>query len=71
MGVSELPGSAAPSQDLGGIERLYRWEVPFSAEEIRTVRLSYAIGDSRTDRASRCCSSTSTRARCGTARPRR
>ena len=50
MGVSELPGSAAPSQDLGGIERLYRWEVPFSAEEIRTVRLSYAIGDSRTDR---------------------
>jgi len=50
MGVTELPGSAAPSQDLGGIERLYRWEVPFSAEEIRTVRLSYAIGDSRTDR---------------------
>ena len=50
MGVTELPGSAAPSQDLGGIERLYRWEVPFSAEEIRTVRLSYSIGDSRTDR---------------------
>ena len=38
MGVTELPGSAAPGQDLGGIERLYRWEVPFSAEEIRTVR---------------------------------
>ena len=50
MGVTELPGSAAPGEDLGGIERLYRWEVPFSAEEIRTVRLSYAIGDSRTDR---------------------
>jgi len=50
MGVSELPGSAAPGEDLGGIERLYRWEVPFSAEEIRTVRLSYTIGDSRTDR---------------------
>jgi hypothetical protein len=50
MGVTVLPGSAAPAQDLGGIERLYRWEVPFSAEEIRTVRLSYAIGDSRTDR---------------------
>jgi hypothetical protein len=48
--VTELPGSAAPGQDLGGIERLYRWEVPFSAEEIRTVRLSYSIGDSRTDR---------------------
>ena len=50
MAVTELPGSAAPSQDLGGIERLYRWEVPFSAEEIRTVRLNYSIGDSRTDR---------------------
>ncbi len=50
MGVTALPGSAAPGQDLGGIERLYRWEVPFSAEEIRTVRLSYSIGDSRTDR---------------------
>ncbi|MEP7027875.1 MAG: lysophospholipid acyltransferase family protein [Candidatus Eisenbacteria bacterium] len=50
MGVSELPGSAAPGEDLGGIERLYRWEVPFSAEEIRTVRLSYSVGDSRTDR---------------------
>jgi KDO2-lipid IV(A) lauroyltransferase len=49
MGVTELPGSAAPGEDLGGIERLYRWEVPFSAEEIRTVRLSYAIGDTRTD----------------------
>ncbi len=50
MGVTELPGSAAPGEDLGGIERLYRWEVPFSAEEIRTVRLSYEVGDSRTDR---------------------
>lgn len=50
MGVTALPGSAAPGQDLGGIERLYRWEVPFSAEEIRTVRLTYSIGDSRTDR---------------------
>jgi hypothetical protein len=50
MGVSLLPGSAAPGEDLGGIEHLYRWEVPFAAEEIRTVRLSYAIGDSRTDR---------------------
>jgi hypothetical protein len=50
MAVTELPGSAAPGQDLGGIERLYRWEVPFAAEEIRTVRLAYSIGDSRTDR---------------------
>ena len=50
MGVTELPGSAAPGQDLGGIERVYRWEVPFSAEEIRTVRLAYTIGESRTDR---------------------
>ncbi|MGH7725724.1 MAG: lysophospholipid acyltransferase family protein, partial [Candidatus Eiseniibacteriota bacterium] len=50
MGVNELPGSAAPGEDLGGIERLYRFEVPFGAVEIRTVRLEYAVGDSRTDR---------------------
>jgi hypothetical protein len=50
MAVTELPGSEAPGQDLGGIERLYRWEVPFAAEEIRTVRMAYSIGDSRTDR---------------------
>ncbi len=50
MAVTELPGSAAPGQDLGGIERLYRFEVPFGAEEIRTVRLEYGVGDSRTDR---------------------
>jgi hypothetical protein len=50
MAVTKLPGSAAPGEDLGGIERLFRWEVPFAAEEIRTVRLEYSIGDSRTDR---------------------
>lgn len=50
MATTELPGSAAPGQDLGGIERLFRFEVPFAGEEIRSVRLEYAVGDSRTDR---------------------
>jgi len=50
MGVEALSGSAATSQNLGGIARVYRWEIPFAGEEIRTVHLSYHIGESTTDR---------------------
>jgi hypothetical protein len=50
MAVTEAPGWAAPGADLGGLERVYRFEVPFAAEELRTVRLEYEIGESKTDR---------------------
>jgi KDO2-lipid IV(A) lauroyltransferase len=50
MGVEALPGSAAASTNLGGISRVFRWEVPFAGEEIRTVRVRYRIGESLTDR---------------------
>jgi hypothetical protein len=49
MGVEALPGGAAPSANLGGIARVFRWEVPFAGEEIRTVHLRYRIGESLTD----------------------
>jgi KDO2-lipid IV(A) lauroyltransferase len=48
MAIEALPGSAAPGQDLGGIERIFRFAVPFSAEETRAVRLAYRFGESRT-----------------------
>jgi KDO2-lipid IV(A) lauroyltransferase len=50
MAVTEAPGWAAPGADLGGLERVYRFDVPFASEEIRTVRLEYEIGESLTDR---------------------
>jgi hypothetical protein len=50
MAVEELPGSAAPGNDLGGIERVFRFDVPFAGEEFRLVRLEYDIGESLTDR---------------------
>lgn len=49
MAFEALPGSAAPGEDLGGIERICRFAVPFAAEEFRSVRLSYRFGDTRTD----------------------
>jgi hypothetical protein len=50
MALEELPGEAGPGEDLGGIERIFRFAVPFSAEESRSVRLAYRFGESRTDR---------------------
>ncbi len=49
MAVDALPGNAAPGADLGGIERILRFRVPFAAEEKRGIRLVYRIGESRTD----------------------
>lgn len=49
MAVEALPGNAAPGADLGGIERILRFSVPFAAEEKRGIRLVYRIGESRTD----------------------
>ena len=49
MALEEIPGGTAPGEDLGGIERIFRFAVPFSAEESRSVRLQYRFGESRTD----------------------
>jgi hypothetical protein len=50
MAVNEAPGWSAPGADLGGLERVYRFDVPFAPEELRTVRLEYEIGETTTDR---------------------
>jgi KDO2-lipid IV(A) lauroyltransferase len=50
MAVSEAPGWSAPGADLGGLERVFRFDVPFASEEIRLVRLEYEIGETLTDR---------------------
>ena len=49
MALEEIPGGSTPGEDLGGIERIFRFAVPFSAEESRSVRLQYRFGESRTD----------------------
>ena len=53
MAVEALPGDAAPGADLGGIERILRFSVPFAAEEKRGIRLVYRIGDPAPTAASR------------------
>ncbi|MEO6463848.1 MAG: lysophospholipid acyltransferase family protein [Candidatus Eisenbacteria bacterium] len=49
MALEEIAGASGPGEDLGGIERIFRFAVPFSAEESRSVRLRYRFGESRTD----------------------
>ncbi len=49
MAIEALPGNAAPGADLGGIERILRFRVPFAAGEKRGIRLVYRVGESHTD----------------------